>query len=88
MFLYSIQSQKAKKKLDVMQVVCLFLLLLLAFDAILEAVEAELDLVVCIWDGIPTSDMQRVKREMKGCKTRLVGPNCPGVLTPGVGKLE
>ena len=58
-----------------------------AADAILEAVEAELDLVVCITDGIPTSDMQRVRREMKGSKTRLVGPNCPGVLTPGVGKL-
>ena len=58
-----------------------------AADAILEAVEAELDLVVCITDGIPTSDMQRVKREMKGCKTRLVGPNCPGVLTPGIGKI-
>ena len=52
-----------------------------AADAILEAVEAELDLVVCITDGIPTSDMQRVKREMKGCNTRLVGPNCPGVIT-------
>ena len=42
-----------------------------AADAILEAVEAELDLVVCITDGIPTSDMQRVRREMKGSKTRL-----------------
>ena len=58
-----------------------------AADAILEGVEAELDLIVCITDGIPTSDMQRVKREMRGCKTRLVGPNCPGVLTPGVGKI-
>tara|TARA_B100000989_G_scaffold290751_1_gene264293 strand:- start:4189 stop:5064 length:876 start_codon:yes stop_codon:yes gene_type:complete len=58
-----------------------------AADAILEAVEAELDLIVCITDGIPTSDMQRVRREMKGSKTRLVGPNCPGVLTPGVGKI-
>lgn len=58
-----------------------------AADAILEGVEAELDLIVCITDGIPTSDMQRVKREMKGSKTRLVGPNCPGVLTPGVGKI-
>ena len=58
-----------------------------AADAILEAVEAELELVVCITDGIPTSDMQRVRREIKGSKTRLVGPNCPGVLTPGVGKI-
>jgi len=58
-----------------------------AADAILESVEAELDLIVCITDGIPTSDMQRVKREMKGSNTRLIGPNCPGVLTPGVGKI-
>ena len=58
-----------------------------AADAILEAVEAELDLVVCITDGIPTTDMQRVKRDIRGSKTRLVGPNCPGILTPGVGKI-
>ena len=58
-----------------------------AADAILEAVEAELDLVVCITDGIATSDMQRVKREMRGAKTRLIGPNCPGILTPGRGKI-
>ena len=49
--------------------------------------EAELDLIVCITDGIPTSDMQRVRREMKGSKTRLDGPNCPGVITPGEAKL-
>ena len=54
-----------------------------AADAILEAVEAELDLVVCITDGIPTSDMQRVRREIKGSKTRLVD-NRAWRLTPGV----
>ena len=58
-----------------------------AADAILEAVEAELDLVVCITDGIPVRDMQRVKREMRGSNTRLVGPNCPGVISPGIGKI-
>lgn len=58
-----------------------------AADAILEAVEAGLDLVVCITDGIPVRDMQRVKREMHGRKTRLVGPNCSGIITPGVGKI-
>jgi len=58
-----------------------------AADAILEAVDAKLDLVVCITDGIPVRDMQRVKREMRGSKTRLVGPNCPGVISPGVGKI-
>ena len=57
-----------------------------AADAILEAVEAELDLVVCITDGIPTSDRQRVRREMKGTKTRFVGSKCTGEITPGVGK--
>ena len=58
-----------------------------AADAILEAVEADLDLVVCITDGIPTRDMQKVKREMNGSKTKLVGPNCPGVLSAGIGKI-
>jgi succinyl-CoA synthetase alpha subunit len=58
-----------------------------AADAILEAVEAGMDLVVCITDGLPVHDMQRVLREMKGRQTRLVGPNCPGVISPGIGKI-
>jgi succinyl-CoA synthetase alpha subunit len=58
-----------------------------AADAILEAVDAGLQLVVCITDGIPVRDMQRVRREMRGTKTRLVGPNCPGVISPGIGKI-
>ncbi|HLF58348.1 MAG TPA: succinate--CoA ligase subunit alpha [Alphaproteobacteria bacterium] len=58
-----------------------------AADAILEAVDGGLDLVVCITDGIPVRDMQRVKRDMRGSKTRLVGPNCPGVISPGIGKI-
>ncbi len=53
-----------------------------AADAIMEAVDAGLDLVVCITEGIPVVDMIRVKRFMQGKKTRLVGPNCPGVITP------
>ena len=57
-----------------------------AADAILEAVDAGLDLVVCITEGIPINDMIRVKRAMEGRKTRLIGPNCPGVVTPGEGK--
>jgi succinyl-CoA synthetase alpha subunit len=57
-----------------------------AADAILEAVDAELELVVCITEGIPVNDMVKVKRAMQGCKTRLIGPNCPGVVTPGKGK--
>src|SRR5512133_7823 len=57
-----------------------------AADAILEAVDAGLDLVVCITEGIPVRDMVKVKRAMEGKKTRLIGPNCPGIVTPGDGK--
>lgn len=53
-----------------------------AADAILEAVDAEVDLVICITEHIPVLDMVKVKRYMEGKKTRLVGPNCPGVITP------
>jgi len=57
-----------------------------AADAILEGVDAGLDLVVCITEGIPVNDMVKVKRAMEGKTTRLIGPNCPGVVTPGPGK--
>src|SRR3954464_2715119 len=57
-----------------------------AGDAILEAFDADLDLVVCITEGIPVNDMVKVKRAMQGLRTRLIGPNCPGVVTPGEGK--
>jgi len=57
-----------------------------AADAILEGVDAGLDLVVCITEGIPVNDMVKVKRAMEGKQTRLIGPNCPGVVTPGEGK--
>lgn len=53
-----------------------------AADAIVEAVDAELDLVICITEHIPVLDMVKVKRYMEGKKTRLIGPNCPGVITP------
>ncbi|ADP32123.1 succinate--CoA ligase subunit alpha [Bacillus atrophaeus] len=53
-----------------------------AADAIMEAVDAELDLVICITEHIPVLDMVKVKRFMEGKKTRLIGPNCPGVITP------
>ena len=57
-----------------------------AADAILEGVDAGLDLVVCITEGIPVNDMVKVKRAMEGKKTRLIGPNCPGIVSPGPGK--
>jgi succinyl-CoA synthetase alpha subunit len=57
-----------------------------AADAILEGVDAGLDLVVCITEGIPVNDMVKVKRALEGKTTRLIGPNCPGVVTPGEGK--
>jgi succinyl-CoA synthetase alpha subunit len=57
-----------------------------AGDAILEGVDAGLDLVVAITEGIPIKDMIRVKRAIAGKKTRLIGPNCPGVVTPGTGE--
>ena len=57
-----------------------------AADAILECVSADLDLAVTITEGIPIKDMVRVKRVMQGSRTRLVGPNCPGIVTPGEGE--
>lgn len=58
-----------------------------AADSIMEAVDADLDLVICITEGIPVLDMVKVKKFMQGKRTRLIGPNCPGVITPGECKI-
>ena len=58
-----------------------------AADGILEAVDAGVELVICITEGIPVMDMMRVKAQMAGKKSRLIGPNCPGIITPGACKI-
>jgi succinyl-CoA synthetase alpha subunit len=58
-----------------------------AADSILEAIDAEMPLIVCITEGIPVLDMMKVKRALSGSSSRLIGPNCPGVMTPGACKI-
>ncbi len=58
-----------------------------AADAICEAIDAEIELIVCITEGIPVADMVKVKRSLSGSKSRLIGPNCPGVMTAGECKI-
>ncbi len=78
---------KEAKKLVEANVSMIFVPPPFAADSIMEAVDADLDLVVCITEGIPVLDMVRVKKFMEGKRTRLIGPNCPGVITPGQCKI-
>src|SRR6195952_4090134 len=66
---------------------CIFVPPLGAADSILEAFDSNLKLVVCITEGIPVMDMVRVRRSIEGRKGRLIGPNCPGIITPGACKI-
>src|SRR5436190_2321893 len=58
-----------------------------AADSVLEAIDAGIELVVCITEGIPVMDMMRLKAQMAGKNSRLIGPNCPGIITPGAAKI-
>jgi len=78
---------KEAKRLTGCQTSMIFVPPAFAADSIMEAVDADLDLVICITEGIPVLDMVKVKKFMQGKRTRLVGPNCPGVITPGQCKI-
>jgi len=80
----SVQEAKEKEGANTSMI---FVPASLCKDALIEAIDAELDLVICITEGIPTNDMLFVKRYISGKKTRLIGPNCPGVISPGKAKV-
>ncbi len=65
----------------------IFVPAMFAADAMLEAIEAEIELIVCITEGVPVYDMLKVKHALKGSRSRVVGPNCPGLITPGASKM-
>jgi len=79
----TVAQAKAATKANVS---CIFVPPAFAADSIIEAAEAGIALVVCITEGIPVLDMMRVKAFLKGKRTKLIGPNCPGLITPGEGK--
>jgi succinyl-CoA synthetase alpha subunit len=76
-------SVRAAKAVTGADVSVIYVPPLLAAAAILEAVDAELELAICVTTGVPDADMDRVLERMQGCRTRLLGPNCPGIVVPG-----
>ncbi|MBL6991247.1 MAG: succinate--CoA ligase subunit alpha [Bacteriovoracaceae bacterium] len=66
---------------------CIFVPAPFCYDALIEAIDAEMELVICITEGVPVLDMVKVKNYLKGKKTKLIGPNCPGIISPGMGKV-
>src|SRR5437763_260866 len=82
----TVEQQKSRRETEC-NVSMIFVPAAGAADSILEAVDARVELVVCITEGIPVMDMMRVKTQMAGKKSRLIGPNCPGIITPGAAKI-
>ncbi len=81
---HSVSDAKEKTGADVS---CIFVPAPFCYDAMIEAIDAEIELVVCITEGVPVTDMMKIKNYLRGKKTRLIGPNCPGIISPGKAKL-
>lgn len=77
---------EAKEKTGA-NVTCIFVPAVFCYDALVEAIDAEVELVICITEGVPVLDMLKIKNYLVGKKSRLIGPNCPGIISPGKAKV-